>query len=198
MWNERFAEPGYAYGTEPNGFLVSVAAEIAPGRTLCLAEGEGRNAVFLAGLGCEVTAVDNSSVGLAKAEALAAERGVTITTVNRDLADYDIEDGTWNAIVSVFCHLPPPLRSELHRRCVRGLAPGGAFVLVGFTPRQLELATGGPRSVELLVEPDEIRSELEGLQPVISREVQRPVVEGRYHTGTSAVFEFFGVKLGNG
>jgi len=194
MWDTRFSEPDYAYGTDPNGFLVSVADRIPMGRVLCLAEGEGRNAVHLAALGHDVTAVDTSSVGLEKAGDLAEKRGVTINLVNRDLADYRIEDECWDAIVSVFCHLPPPLRADVHARCVQGMAPGGAFVLVGFTPRQLALATGGPRDLELLLEPEQVRSELEPLQAVIDREVQRPVVEGRYHTGTAAVFEFLGFK----
>ena len=117
MWDERFSEPGFAYGTEPNDFLASVADRIPMGRVLSLAEGEGRNAVFLAGLGYEVTAVDSSRVGLAKAEGLAAERGVTIATVNADLADFEIEPGVWQGIISIFCHLPPVVRAAVHERC---------------------------------------------------------------------------------
>ncbi len=194
MWDERFSEPGYAYGTEPNGFLESVADRIPPGRVLSLAEGEGRNAVFLAALGYEVTAVDTSSVGLAKVHALAAERGVAVTTVNADLADFDIEPGAWQGIVSVFCHLPPVVRAALHERCLRGLAPGGVFVLEGFTPRQLELATGGPKTRDLLMELDVIRQELPGLRFEIAREIERPVVEGKYHRGMAAVVQILAEK----
>ncbi len=194
MWDERFSEPGYAYGTEPNQFLESVADRIPQGRVLSLAEGEGRNAVFLAGLGHEVTAVDTSSVGLAKVQALAAERGVTVTTVNADLADFEIEPGAWQGIVSIFCHLPPVVRASLHERCLRGLAPGGVFVLEGFSPRQLGHATGGPKSLELLMELAMIRQELPGLRLEIAREIERPVVEGTYHRGTAAVIQIFAEK----
>jgi len=194
MWDERFSEPGYAYGTEPNGFLASVADRIPPGRVLSLAEGEGRNAVFLAGLGYEVTAVDASKVGLAKAERLAAERGVAITTVHADLADFEIEPGTWQGIVSIFCHLPPIVRASLHERCLRGLVPGGVFVLEGFTPRQLELATGGPKSIELLMDLPTLRRELPGLRFEIARETERPAAEGQYHRGTVAVVQVFATK----
>ncbi len=194
MWDERFSEPGYAYGTEPNGFLASVADRIPEGRVLCLAEGEGRNAVFLAGLGYNVTAVDTSKVGLAKADALAADRGVAISTIQADLADFDIEPDAWQGIVSIFSHLPPVIRAALHERCLRGLAPGGAFVLEGFTPRQLELRTGGPRTRELLMELDVIRQELPGLRFEIAREVERPVVEGNYHKGKAAVVQILAVK----
>jgi SAM-dependent methyltransferase len=194
MWNERFSEPGFAYGTEPNDFLVTVADHLPPGRVLCLAEGEGRNAVYLAGLGFEVTAVDTSSVGLAKAEELARERGVSIHTVSADLADFELEPGGWQAIVSVFCHLPPVIRASLHERCLRGLAAGGAFVLEGFTPRQLELGTGGPRTRDLLMELSVVRQELPGLHFEIARELDRELSEGKYHRGTAAVVQILARK----
>jgi len=194
MWDERFSEPGYAYGTEPNGFLASVAHLIPRGKVLCLAEGEGRNAVYLAGLGYEVTAVDTSTVGLAKAKALASDRGVTIETVLADLDDYSIEPGAWQGIVSIYCHLPPIVRAALHERCLRGLAPGGVFILEGFTPRQLELGTGGPKNRELLMELGIIRQELPGLRLEIGREIERDVAEGKYHGGTASVVQVLAVK----
>jgi SAM-dependent methyltransferase len=194
MWDQRFSEPGYAYGTEANDFLVSVADRIPRGKVLCLAEGEGRNAVYLAGLGYEVTAVDASSVGLEKAGSLARDRGVSIETVTADLADYPIEATAWHGIVSIYCHLPPVTRAALHERCLRGLVPGGVFVLEAFTPRQLELGTGGPKSRELLMELDFIRQELPGLRLEIGREIEREVVEGKYHRGNAAVVQILAVK----
>jgi SAM-dependent methyltransferase len=194
MWDERFSEPGYAYGTDPNAFLESVADRIPRGRVLSLAEGEGRNATFLSGFGHDVTAVDTSSVGLAKVHALAAERGVTVTTVNADLAEFEIEPGAWQGIVSIFCHLPPVVRTSLHERCLQGLAPGGVFVLEGFSPRQLEHATGGPKNLDLLMDLDVVRQELPGLRFEIAREIERPVVEGKYHGGTAAVIQILAVK----
>jgi SAM-dependent methyltransferase len=194
MWDERFSEPGFAYGTDPNGFLVSVTARIPRGRVMCLAEGEGRNAVYLASLGFDVTAIDTSAVALEKARCLARERGVTVTTINADLAQFDIEPCAWQGIVSIFCHLPPVVRAAIHERCLRGLTPGGAFVLEGFTQRQLEHRTGGPRSRELLMDLDIIRQELPGLRFEIAREIEREVIEGKYHTGTAAVVQILAVK----
>jgi SAM-dependent methyltransferase len=194
MWDERFSEPGFAYGTGPNDFLASVADRLPMGKILCLAEGEGRNAVFLAELGYEVTAVDRSTVGLAKAEALATERGTTIETVNADLTDYPIAPAAWQGIVSIFCHLPPVIRGALHERCLRGLAPGGVFVLEGFTPRQLEFGTGGPKSRELLMELEALRQELHGLRFEIARETDREIIEGRYHRGRAAVVQVLAVR----
>jgi SAM-dependent methyltransferase len=126
-WDERYSQPGFAYGTEPNDFLASVADRIPAGPVLTLGEGEGRNAVFLAGLGHEVVAVDQSEVGLAKTRQQANERGVPVQTVEADLRDYPIEPGAWAGIVSIFCHLPRSIRVPLHAAVVRGLQPGGVL-----------------------------------------------------------------------
>lgn len=102
MWDERYAGEGFFYGTEPNDFLREHAAELqAGGRVLCLAEGEGRNAVFLAGLSFSVVALDQSAVGLRKALQLAQARGASITTLQANLDSYRIEPGSWDAIVSI-------------------------------------------------------------------------------------------------
>jgi SAM-dependent methyltransferase len=188
-WDARFSEPGYAYGKEANCFLAEVADRIPSGPVLSLGEGEGRNAVFLAGLGHAVTAVDASAVGLAKARVLASERGVRITTVMADLADFRIEAGAWSGIVSVFAHLPPPLRERVHRASAAGLRPGGAFVLEAYTPAQLAFGTGGPREPSLLVMLASLRGELRGLEFEIGREIERDVTEGKYHGGRAAVVQ---------
>jgi len=193
-WDERYAAPGYFYGTEPNDFLRSIADRIPRGRVLMLADGEGRNGVFLAGLGHEVTSVDRSPVGLAKARALAEERGVSLTTVEADLATHRIEPGAWAAIVLIFCHLPPALRRQVHRQAVEGLAPGGVLVLEAYTPAQLGRGTGGPQNPELLMTLVELRDELTGLDLEVAREVERDVMEGSGHQGRSAVVQILGVK----
>ncbi len=185
MWDERYAQPGFAYGTEPNDFLVEHAAELE-GPVLSLAEGEGRNAVWLAERGLEVTAVDGSKVGLDKASALAASRGVSIHTVHADLADFRLEPEAWASIVSVWAHVPPALRRTIHANVVRGLRPGGVFVLEAYTPAQIELGTGGPRDPSLCMTLEGLREELAGLSWIVAREVRRVVREGQYHDGPSA------------
>jgi len=194
QWESRYAEPDYAYGREPNAFVASVAREIPPGPVLCLAEGQGRNAVHVASLGHPVVAVDRSVTGLRRARELARERGVSIETAAADLADIAIERGAWAGIVSVFAHLPAPLRARVHRAAVAGLRPGGVFILEAYAPRQLEFGTGGPKVPELLVPLDALREELAGLDLVIARETERDVVEGRYHTGRGAVVQVLGRK----
>ena len=144
-WNDRYAAAGHFYGEAPNAFVAEVAPQIPAGPVLCLAEGEGRNAVHLATLGHRVTAVDQSEVGLAKARRLAAARGVEIETVATDLADYSIAVAAWAGIVATFAHLPPALRRRVHRDVVAGLQPGGVFILEAYTPAQLAFGTGGPK-----------------------------------------------------
>lgn len=195
FWNERYGrEPGHFYGTDPNAFLASVAAQIPPGPVLCLAEGEGRNAVHLAMLGHAATAVDQSAVGLAKARDLATARGVTLTTVVADLAVYPFDPGAWSGIVSIFAHLPQPLRRTVHAAVVRGLAPGGVFILEAYTPDQLAFGTGGPKDPALLMRLEDLRVELAGLELLVAQEIERDVREGTGHTGRAAVVQILARK----
>jgi SAM-dependent methyltransferase len=190
FWNQRYSAEAYAYGVEPNDFLVEQAHHIPAGRVLCLAEGEGRNAVYLAKRGYEVTALDMSAAGLAKAQRLAATAGVAITTQLADLESYEIEPEAWQGIVSIFAHVPPPLRRRLYDSVVRGLRPGGVAIVEAYTPRQLHHQTGGPRQLELLVSLEMLREELHGLNEVVGREMERQVVEGEFHTGLGAVVQY--------
>jgi SAM-dependent methyltransferase len=193
-WNQRYGQPGFAYGTEPNTFLASVADRIPKGRILSLGEGEGRNAVHLASLGYDVTAVDSSDVGLAKARQLAVDRGVALTTITADLADFQIEAENWDGIISIFCHLPTAVRVPLYRRVVSGLKPGGVLVLESYTPKQLLHGTGGPTDVDRLLTLAKLQQELSGLQLVHAFEVERDVQEGKYHAGRSSVVQLIAAK----
>lgn len=195
MWNQRYAAEHYVYGTSPNDFLAENVDRLPSGRTLCLAEGEGRNAAFLAARGDAVTAVDASEVGLAKAERLARRRGVEIETLACDLAALRIEPGAWDLIVSIFAHVPAALRAELHRRVVAGLRPGGVFLLEAYTPAQLQYATGGPPSAELMMTLDALRDELAGLELIHAIELVRPVHEGELHFGDGAVVQVIARRM---
>ncbi len=193
-WDERYAEADFAYGTAPSAFLAAVACRIPEGPVLCLAEGQGRNAVFLARLGHAVTAVDQSTVGLSRARELAAAQGVTIECVAADLADFPIAPGAWAGIVSIWAHLPPALRGAVHRKAVAGLRPGGVMVVEAYAPRQLEFGTGGPRVTELLVPRRALEQELSGLEFILAQEAEREVVEGKYHRGMAAVVQVLAHK----
>lgn len=202
MWDQRYDEEGYAYGTAPNEFLKSEYCQIpAGGRVLCLAEGEGRNAVFLAKKGYAVTAVDQSSVGLEKAKKLAAAHGVEISTVIADLADYDLGHELWDGIVSIAAHVPPSLRKKIHAQAVNSLRRGGVFILEAYTERHLEMdGVGGPppSQKELFMSLDELKSELNGLDFLVGAEVERDISEGKYHQGDSAVVQIVACKTAQG
>ena len=194
MWDERYSSADYAYGTEPNDFLRAVAPRLPVGNTLCLGEGEGRNAVFLAGLGHHVTALDASAVGLEKARALAEARGVGLRTLHVDLSQYTIEPNAWDVIVSVFCHLPRDLRVRVHAGVVAGLRPGGKFVLEAYTPAQLSLSTGGPPFVDMMMDLESLKRELAPLAFEHAAELHREVYEGRYHHGPGAVVQILATR----
>lgn len=186
MWDTRYSEDGYIYGTAPNDFLAASVGHLTS-PVLCLAAGEGRNAVWLAEQGLEVHAVDGSAVGVAKTLALAAERGVTVHATHADLATFDLGEEKWGGITAIFAHLPPPLRARVHGAIARALAPGGRLVLEAYAPRQLEYKTGGPPVLPMLFDPPVVRAELGELIFHRCEEVVRSVVEGKYHTGDAAV-----------
>jgi SAM-dependent methyltransferase len=192
MWDERFGSLEYIYGTEPNDFLASVASQIPQGKVLCLADGEGRNGTYLASLGYEVFAIDQSIMGLEKAKKLAQEKQVQISTIHADLADFVIEPQAWDGIVSIFCHLPLDLRSQVYCQAVQGLKPSGVFVLEAFAPEQLSYNTGGPKNIDMLPALSQLQQELTGLDWEIARSLERDLDEGRYHNGKAAVIQILG------
>jgi SAM-dependent methyltransferase len=189
FWDDRYRGDEYAYGREPNEFLRAEAQRIPPGRVLCVAEGEGRNAVYLAQLGHDVTAVDFSVEGLRKAESLAREQGVRITTVHHDLATYEPELDAFSGLVAIFAHLPPAIRKHVHAWVPRALRPGGVLILEAYTPEQLAFGHGGPKDVAMLMTLAGLRDELAPLAFELGREVRREINEGPFHGGMSATVQ---------
>ena len=198
MWNERYNEAEYVFGTEPNDFLTEVFENIpAGGRVLCLAEGEGRNAVFLAEQGYKVTAMDLSEVGLNKAMKLAYDKGVAIKIEVADLADYQFGEAQWDGIVSIWAHLPESVRQYVHAQITPALKPAGVFILEAYTEQQLTMdAVGGPPATQkerfgsLAI----LRTELADLEGLIGTEKLRMISEGKRHQGLSAVVQYLGKK----
>lgn len=196
MWEERYAKPGYSYGTDPNEFLVaSLAAHgMQKGRALCLAEGEGRNAVYVATLGYRTLAVDQSATGLAKATQLAAVKNVEIETLCLDLNDLDFPPASYALVISVFGHLPPQLRRKVHRGILSTLQPSGLYILEAYHPDNVGRGTGGPQMPELCVTARALREELYGLEFLHLQETEREVNEGSYHEGLAAVTQLVARK----
>lgn len=194
FWDARYRGEAYAYGREPNEFLRGEAHRIPRGDVLCLAEGEGRNAVFLAGLGHRVTAVDFSTEGLRKGERLAKESGVTVTFVQADLAAFEPPVDALTGIISIFAHTPAETRRRVHAWVPKALAPGGVFILEAYTPNQIAFGTGGPKNPALCMTLDELRADLAALDLVVAREVERDIHEGSLHGGRSATVQIVGVR----
>lgn len=189
FWNEKFANTEYVYGTEPNDFLVSAVTKLKRGATLSLAEGEGRNAVWLAQQGFTVSAIEQSEKGVGKTLRLALQRGVIVMAERGELETFHIQPNSWDLVVSIFAHTPQELRRKLHRQVVAGLKPGGVFVLEAYTPAQIAKNTGGPKDASLMPTAEMLRSELAGLVFDRIEEVEREVVEGSLHTGTAHVVQ---------
>ncbi len=194
MWNKRYAEEAYQFGTRPNDFLVEVASRLNPGRTLCLADGEGRNGVYLAGLGHQVTSVDLSSTGLEKARKLADAKGVSLQLIEANLVEFDLGSDCWDTIVSIFFHLPSAIRHPLHQRVATALAPGGLLVLEAYTPAQLSFGTGGPPVADNLMTLDRLQFDFPGLSFEHALEKEREVIEGHLHNGQAAVVQLLARK----
>jgi len=195
MWEDRYgASPEFVYGTAPNDFLSQQLSGRASGVALCIADGEGRNGVYLAGLGYDVTSMDLTHAGMAKARRLALKRGVDLSTVVGDLADFDLGHQRWDLIVSIFAHTPAPIRRQVHAAIGAALKPGGRFVLEAYTPDQIGRGSGGPPVPELTMTLDALRSELGGLNIEHGVELVRAINEGPGHTGDGAVVQVIATK----
>ncbi|HUG79390.1 MAG TPA: class I SAM-dependent methyltransferase [Burkholderiales bacterium] len=195
-WNGRFSAPGYIFGTAPNAFLASKAHLLKAGqRALCVADGEGRNSVWLAEQGLEVTAFDFSPPGVDKARRLAAERGVLVRYEVASVYDWRWPEAAFDVVAAIFVQFADPaMRSFLFERIVRALAPGGLLLLQGYTPKQLEYRTGGPPHVENLYTPELLRSAFASLAIEELREYEAELAEGTQHAGRSALISLVARK----
>jgi cyclopropane fatty-acyl-phospholipid synthase-like methyltransferase len=188
FWNARYGEPGFAYGTEPNAFLVAHKDLLRAGmRALAVADGEGRNGVWLAQQGLDVLSVDASEVGLRKAQELAADRGVRIRTEKVDLTDWKWPEARFDAVAAIFVHFPPEVRAHMHRCMFEALKPGGLLFLEAFTPEQLNFRSGGPPVLEMLYTADMLRIDFAGGEILQIEECVTDLEEGKYHRGPGSV-----------
>ncbi len=194
-WNERYAAEDYIYGTAPNSFLAEHAYRLVD-PVLSLAEGEGRNAVFLASLGYHVHGVDGSAVGLKKARALARSRGLKIQTEVVDLSAFEPERNGYGSVISISAHLPLAIRKRLYPLVEQCLKPGGILILEAYAQEQIMRDTGGPKDPDMLMSVAKIENEFPDLEPILLRQLEREVYEGTFHTGLASVVQFIGRKKG--
>jgi len=197
-WQTRFSTPGYLFGKEPNAFVKRNADLIktkAGGRALSIADGEGRNGVFIAQCGLNVLSLDFSPTAQEKARQLAAERGVTIRTEIADLATWQWPVEAFDLIAGIFFQFTPPdLRSKVFAHIKKALKPGGILLIEGYGPKQLEYKTGGPSELDRLYTPKMLRDAFGDLSELDIKEYDAEVDEGSGHAGMSALVDLVGRK----
>jgi SAM-dependent methyltransferase len=195
-WNERFSTPGFLFGTEPNAFLRSQAHRLARGQTaLSVADGEGRNGVFLASLGLDVLAIDFSPVALAKARELAAGRGVTLRTEQTDVLAWRWPMAAFDVIVAIFIQFATEQeRPRLFAGIKQALRPGGLLLMQGYRPEQLAYGTGGPKEIGNLYTRTLLEAAFGDFATLDIREHDDVVQEGSGHSGMSALIDLVGTK----
>jgi ubiquinone/menaquinone biosynthesis C-methylase UbiE len=188
-WEERFRAPEYIFGKEPNHFLVSCRSLLPKsGKVLAVADGEGRNSVWLAQQGLDVTAIDFSPAALAKARRLAQEKGVSVNFIEADVHTWDYPEAAFDVVVEIFTQFSTPAeRPKKWAGMRRALKPGGLLIIQGYTPRQIEFGTGGPKQVDQLYTRAMLESAFAGMRNVMIVEEEVDMHEGPAHSGRSAV-----------
>ncbi len=195
FWETRYAEEGLAYGEEPNVFLTEVADRVKPkGKVLVIGDGEGRNGVWLASKGFDVTSVDYSQVAIDKINAFARQRDVKINTICTDLTEWDWPEAAFDVVVAIFVHFPPHQRRAMHHAMLRALKPGGLLILEAYHKDQLDYGTGGPPSLEMLYTREDLEGDFAGAEILGLEHKLREVHEGRHHHGTSSVLQLLARK----
>ena len=193
FWNARFGAEPTVYGEGPNVFFAEELALLKPGRILLPGDGEGRNAVHAAVQGWSVRSFDASSVGVDKARAMAAQRGVTIEAEVGDARDWAPGE-SFDAIGLCYLHTPPALRAAFHPRVVDWLKPGGTLIVEGFGPGQLAFTSGGPKALDMLFTTAMLEADFAGLEVVLSVTEEVVLDEGPYHQGPAEVTRFVARK----
>lgn len=196
-WNTRYSGEDYLFGTSPNAFLASQRHLLAPGqRALAVADGEGRNSVWLAEQGLRVTATDFSPVAIAKARQLADCRGVEVSFVQADLATWEWQESSFDVVAAIFIQFADPaLREAIFQGIRRTLAPGGLLLLQGYRPEQIQYRTGGPPHAENMYTASMLREAFHGFEIVSLVEHDSVIQEGTGHHGVSALVDLVARKL---
>jgi len=194
FWNERYALKEYVYGTEPNRFFEAQIHKLPPGKILFPAEGEGRNAVYAAKKGWGVYAFDDSTEARKKAENLATLSGVSIHYKTTDFEHIHYPKNNFDCIVLIFAHFHPLKRKEYHQKLISLLKPGGTILLEGFSKKQIDYNSGGPRNIEMLFSREEIEDDFSLLSEVKPEEFLIKLDEGTYHQGFASVIRMVGKR----
>ncbi|MCA8882878.1 MAG: class I SAM-dependent methyltransferase [Rhodobacteraceae bacterium] len=196
MWEERFATEDYVYGKAPSQFLMRHAEFLAPGaRALSVADGEGRNSVFMAERGLRVDALEFAPSAIAKAQRLAAERDVGVTSIRADVLEYDWADAAYDLVAGIFIQFVGPAeRARMFQGMARTLRPGGLLMLHGYRPEQVGYGTGGPPDADNMYTEDLLRGAFPGWAVSVCDSYDAVLNEGAGHAGASALIDFIARK----
>ena len=195
FWNSRYSEQEFAYGTQPNAFLKEQLEKIKSGTALFLGEGEGRNAVYASKIGWQVDAVDFSSSAKIKALKLAEKNNVKINYEVSDLNDYTFKENYYDLVVMIFVHLPLDLRRKVFNKSIQSLNQNGKIIIEAFGKDQINNASGGPRSLDLLYSEKDILDLVNDLNTIFLESKTINLEEGEHHRGKADVIRFVGVKV---
>jgi SAM-dependent methyltransferase len=188
MWDQRFAQAEPVYGENPNAYLRAQAHRLVPGcKVLVPGDGYGRNGIWLARQGLRVSTVDLSPVGVERARKSAQTAGLAISIEEADLATWTWPVGEFDAVASIFLHLPPEVHQQIHAQMLGALKPAGLLIIEAFTPAQLQHSSGGPKQLELLYTAEILRKDFAMAEVLELLEVEIDLDEGRLHRGRAAV-----------
>jgi len=199
VWDNRYGNEEYAYGKQPNAFFAAQLEKLSAGRILMPADGEGRNGVYAATKGWDVTACDLSAAGKTKALELAGECGVNIDYVVGDLMDLNFPEGHFDAIGLIYAHFPADVKSKLHHKLITLLQPGGIVLFEAFSKNHIPFVTanpkvGGPKNIDMLFSAEEVAADFAGFDTILLTEEVVMLEEGAYHVGEGSVIRFVGRK----
>lgn len=199
FWDKQYSGEEFAYGEEPNEYLKTKLAEIPLGRVLLPAEGEGRNAVYAAGLGWKVIAFDQSKEGKNKAELLAKNKGVQIDYKISDLEHFSVSENSFDVLALVYAHFPLEKRREYHQRLSSYLKKGGMLILEGFSKNHLANQkqnpnAGGPKNVAMLYDLEELKADFKNFDFIESYKTETDLNEGLRHVGKASVIRILAIK----
>lgn len=188
FWDERFAAEEYIYGITPNNFYKSIVDQLSnSGKALFLAEGEGRNAVYAAKLGYDVTAIDFSESGKSKALKLANKFGVDINYIISDITQFNYEPSSYDLVVLTYAHMPSKIRESVHQKCIKALKPGGKIILEAFNKEQIHNNSGGPKNIDMLYDLNDLKTDFKDLQLELAEETTTHLEEGAFHVGKAEI-----------
>lgn len=194
LWNQKFSRDGYLYGKEPNSFIASCYNNFKKSnRVLCVGEGEGRNAIFLAKKGYDVAAIDASDIGLEKLNAFAKEEGVNVQTRCIDLNDW-IPTKKYGAVIASYLHLPSAQKTDIFSKIEAAIKYQGFFVIEVFSKNQLNYSSGGPKDEDLLYTVDDFKEALKHSVIHKLEEVEVDLDEGKGHQGKASVIRVIAQK----